>query len=315
MSTNLRRPAWPARLAPPPAAALGLAFTLALAVAGPAPAQVAAPAPANAQDEEEEVDAAARQPVQNNFAFDDANFDAWIYNGRVVGSGRDWFEVRLTLRLEELDRACTLTDPQKAKIRLAGKGDVKRFFDIYDEKRRKFQLLKTNQGNVNEIFREIAPLQQMLASGAFGRGSIFEKTVKATLSAEQVARFDEVGRDRRAARYRARVDLVVAMVDNSVGLTADQRRRFADVLGAETKAPARTGQYEYYLVMYLAAQLPEEKLRPIFDDVQWKVVGQMLNQAKGYQSFLRTNGLLEDRAAEKPAARAIEKAAGKALAK
>ena len=267
--------------------------------------------PAIAQDDEEDeapAKAAVGFPqVQANFGIADANFDAWVYSGRVVGDAHDWFSARLALRMEEIDRACRLTDAQRSKLRLAGKGDMKRFFDIYDEKRRKFQTLKNDQNRVNEIFQEIRPLQEIMASGAFGRGSIFDKTIHATLTPEQAASYDESTRGRRAARYRARIDLAVEMIDGYVGLSADQRRRVADVLAAGTRIPAKSGQYEFYLVMFQAAQMPEEKLRPIFDEAQWKVMTQLLRQAKGYESFLKASGLLdppaEDKAGTIPTAR------------
>jgi len=287
----------PARLAPALLAALAL---------------LAAPSPAVAQeDEEEAVAAAAVAPARVFFGMDDSNFDAWVYGGRVVGDGRDWFEARLSLRMEEIDRACKLTYPQRAKLRLAGRGDTKRFFDIYDEKRRKFQSLKHDQNRINEIFQEIRPLQEMIAGGAFNRGSIFDKTIRSTLTPEQTSRFDEVARERRAARYRARVELAVEMIDGYVGLAADRRRQLVDVIAGETKVPPRTGQYEFYLVIYQAGQIPEEKIRPLFDEAQWKVMSQLLRQAKQYESFLKAGGMLETPAGEKPAA--VDKPAAKMM--
>ena len=50
--------------------------------------------------------------------------------------------------------------------------------------------------------------------------------------------------------------------------------------------------------MYKAAQVPEAKLQAVFDKQQWKVIAPTLNQAKGYQSFLKQYGLLTD---EEPA--------------
>jgi len=272
-------------------------FGLALASIG-----FAAGPDAQAQDDDEDAAAVARvQPAPVFMGMDDSNFDAWVYGGRVVGDGRDWFEARLSLRLEEIDRACQLSDGQKAKLRLAGRGDTKRFFDIYDEKRRKFQSLKHDQNKFNEIFQEIRPLQELIAAGAFGRGSIFDKTIRSTLNPEQVDRYDGVARERRTARYRARVDLVVEMIDGYVGLSAERRNRLVDVIVAETRVPPRTGQYEFYLVVYQAGQIPEAKLRPIFDEAQWKVASQVFRQAKGYESFLKAGGLLESPAGEKPA--------------
>ena len=251
---------------------------------------------ASAQDlDEEEAPKNNNGMIQHNAGFDDSNFDQWVFNGRSGhGGGRAWFEAHLALKLDELDRVCKLTDAQKLKLRLAGWGDAKRFLDLYDEKFRKFQAVKHDQTKINEIFQEIQPLQQMLNNGTYGRTSMFGKAVASTLSGEQISLYEECDRERRGARYRARIELFVGTLDETVGLTADQRRRLIDLLSAEIKLPARSGQYEYYLVMYKAAQVPEEKLKAVFDGPQWKVISPTLNQAKGYQSFLKQYGLLID---------------------
>jgi len=253
------------------------------------------------QDLDEEETAKPGAMVQQNFAFDDSNFDAWVFNGRSGhGGGRAWFEAHLALKLDELDRVCKLSDAQKLKLRLAGWGDAKRFLDLYDEKFRKFQAVKHDQNKINEIFQEIQPLQQMLNNGAFGRGSMFGKTLASTLTGEQLNQYEECDRERRGARYRARIELFVGTLDESVGLTAEQRRRLIDILSAEIRLPNRSGQHEYYLVMYKASQVPEEKLKGVFDAAQWRVISPTLNQAKGYSSFLKQYGLLTDADEAKP---------------
>ena len=54
--------------------------------------------------------------------------------------------------------------------------------------------------------------------------------------------------------------------------------------------------------MFQAGQIPDEKLRPIFDNAQWKVMTLLMRQAKGYESFLKASGLLDFPAGEKPGA-------------
>ena len=143
-------------------------------------------------------------------------------------------------------------------------------------------------------------------NGPFGPGSIFGKTIKTTLAADQAAALEEARRVRMQFRHRARLDLMVTTMGESLGLTDGQHRRLVDLLVAETKPTGRFGQYkqyEIYLFMYRAALLPEAKLRPIFDDAQWRSVSRSLGMAKGYENFLRTAGLLDrdDGDAPKPA--------------
>jgi hypothetical protein len=240
------------------------------------------------------------------FVYTDENFDQWVFgNGKSADTVRTSFDSLLAMQIEELDRACRLSDAQKKKLRLAGAGDVKRLFDTYAEKKRKFQLVKADQTRINEVLQDIQPLQASLAAGAFGEGSIFAKTLGRTLDPAQSERYAGIAREKQLYRYRARVELAVSILDNYVGMTADQRHRLADVLVAETRSPRKFGRYDYQVVVYQASKLPDTKLRPIFDDDQWRKVRRQFDQVKGMESYLRTNGFLPGD--EKDGAVTIEK--------
>ena len=249
-------------------------------------------------DEEEEAAAVAPQVVM----WTDDNFDQWVFGGRNIPSVRARLASLLTLQIEEADRACGLTDAQKDKLRLAGKGDVKHFFDDVAEKKRRFQLVKNDQNKIGEIFQEIQPLQGVLNSGPFQDDSIFSKAIRKTLDDAQNARYDKIVAEKRKFRYRAKVELVVATLDQVVGLRADQRRKFVTLILDETSPPSKYGQYDYYLVMYKASLIPEEKIKPIFDDAQWKLMNGQFQQMNGMLPFLKQNGLIDED--EKPDAKA-----------
>jgi hypothetical protein len=229
----------------------------------------------------------------------------WLFGGgRNADAARTRLESLLALEIDRLDKQCTTTDAQeqkvalseaqKKKLRLAGQGDIKRFFDKVAEKKRKFDLLKNDQQRIGEIFQEIQPLQNTFNAGIFGDGSFYSKTVKNTLNQDQAERYAKVLRDRDLFRYRARVDLVVSMLDNSVGFSAAQRKEFVKLLLEETKPPKHFGQYDTQVVLLQAARLPEGKIKPIFDEAQWRILNRQLTQAKGMEVFLKRNGFLDD---------------------
>lgn len=270
----------------------------------------AAPA-ARAQAWDDDADEAEAEAVMNPHmvVYSDEQFDQWVFGGgknlAVVRASTDSLLAR---QIEEIDRACGLTDDQKKKLRLAGRGDLKRFFDVYDEKKHKFQALKNDQNKINEIFQEIQPLQASIAAGLFGEGSIFAKTVGKTLDPPQAERFEKIAKEKRTYRYRARVELAVNLLDNYVGLTADQRHRLAAVLVEETRPPKKFGRYDYQVVILQASKLPEARLRPIFpDDAQWRKVRRQMDQVKGLELYLRNNGFLPDGAPAAPDAKPKEK--------
>ena len=201
--------------------------------------EVAVQPPGEKADEEEDTDEnVPQQAAMGVFVMNDDQFDQWVFGGGgPVNSGaarRNRLESLLTLQVDDVGKACKLSEIQKRKLILAGKGDIKRFLDKVDEKRKKFDKVKTDQNKVNEIYQELQPLQVTLNSGLFTEGSIFSKTLKKTLEGEQATRYEQVAREKRLFRYRAKVELAVASLDQSVGFSDAQRRKLVDVILSET---------------------------------------------------------------------------------
>jgi hypothetical protein len=213
-----------------------------------------------------------------------------------AGVARNKLDSALALRIDDVDRLCGVTEAQKKKLQLAGRGDIKRFFDRVDETKRKFQVAQNNQ--FNNIWQEIQPLQTELNSGLFGDDSFFAKTVKRTLNAEQAAKFENAVRRRSLVRYQATVVWCVAQLDRSVGLSDEQRRRLVELLVKETQPPKRFGQNDYWFMMLQASKLPESKIKPIFDDIQWRILQRQLMQGRGMEQWLKMSGVIDD---DKPA--------------
>jgi hypothetical protein len=267
----------------------------AVAVQVQPPAGEAAP---DADEEDEVVENEAPQRMQAVFMLNDDQFDQWVFGGpRNSGAGRVKLDTLLTLQVDDVSRTCGLSETQKKKLLLAGHGDIKRFFDRVDEKRRKFDKVKNDQNKIGEIYQELQPLQMALNSGLFSEGSIFSKTLKKVLAHEQAARYEAMVHEKRLFRYRAKVELIVASLDQTAGFSDDQRRALVELIVRETEVPKRFGQYDYWLVMYQTGKIPESKLKTLFDDKQWGFVSRQLNQMRGMEQFLRNNGMLPEKEA------------------
>ncbi len=96
--------------------------------------------------------------------------DQWVF-GRLGGSAgaHGKIDFSLLLCIQDLDRTCGLTEAQKNKLRLAGRGDIKRFFDRVEAVKQKFPQAQ-NDPNLNmNIWREIQPLQAELECRALCR--------------------------------------------------------------------------------------------------------------------------------------------------
>lgn len=261
-----------------------------------AQAEPAAPADADPLVIDDEAAAAAVQPAQPAFILNDNQFDQWVFGSSPgAGGGRNRLDALLSLQVEDAARVCRLTEVQKKKLRLAGSGDIKRFFEKVDEKRKKFEKVKTDQNKIGEIYQELSPLRSLIQSGLFDEGSFFSKTLRTILTDDEVEAYEERLQRRNSFRYRAKIELVVAQLDQSVGFRSEQRKKLIDLILTETDAPERYGQYDYYLVLYQAARIPADKLRPLFDDRQWALLQRLLNQGRGMDQFLRAQGLLPEK--------------------
>ena len=252
-------------------------------------------------EEETEVD---RPQVPGAWVMTDDQFDQWVFGGpRNSRAGRSKLDARLTLQIDDLSRMCKLSEDQKKKLLLAGHGDIKRFFEQVEEKRKKFEKVKNDQNRIGEIYQELMPLQIALNSGLFGEGSIYGKTIRRVLGEEQEEQYQNALLEKNRFRYRAKIELVVAQLDQSVGLRDEQRRKLVELIVNETQPPTRFGPYDYYLVLYQASKIGEAKIKPFFDDRQWALLSRQLNQGRGMEHFLRTQGQLPPAKPVQPARR------------
>jgi hypothetical protein len=163
-----------------------------------------------------------------------------------------------------------------------------RFFDRVEEVRSK--LGDGTHHDRNAIVQEFRVLQGTFNAGLFGDGSIFFKAISKTLDEEQLVRYEKALEEKRSFRYRAVVELTALTLGSSLVLSADQRRRLVKLLLEETLPPKNFGAKEDQVVMLQAAKLPEAKLRPVFDDRQWRVLSERFAEARQMEQAIRDNG-------------------------
>ena len=114
-------------------------------------------------------------------------------SGRVVGNEevRERYETALKSRIESTVRLYGLSEKQKKKLQLAGRGDIKRLFDRTLEARKKRPL----PGGVDDKFPpnvQVDRPHRLTSSGElFGEGSLFAKVLKTTVTKEQSAALRE----------------------------------------------------------------------------------------------------------------------------
>jgi len=109
--------------------------------------------------------------------------------GRVgnTAAARDRLNLRLRVKIQEVDAIRHMTIAQKEKLRLAGRGDIERFFDQVERKRTEFALLGADPAKCGQFIQELERLRSTFALGLFGEGSIFAKTLRKIAAEEEVA--------------------------------------------------------------------------------------------------------------------------------
>jgi hypothetical protein len=221
-------------------------------------------------------------------------FDMLVFGGGLTeGPLRAQFESIMAKQLDHLERACALTEAQKRKLHAAGQGDLKRFLDRVAEARRGVQSIDPpKRALILQIFEGAQALARDRTDLLAAKGPIFTRSVARTLTGDQRAALEKDDRDRRAFRHRADVRWTAVLLARSLGLLDDQRHRLEAVLLKETRPPLKFDTLDYTLVMYQASRIPEDQIRPIFDDLQWRVMTQELAASRRYKLPLKNGGFL-----------------------
>ncbi len=228
-----------------------------------------------------------------NFEIPEETFNQWVFGGKTNLQVTKRLDSLLTLQVESVERACELSDAQKKKLQLAGRGDVKRFFGGVEEMKKKFREVRRDQHRINQIWQDLQPLRTRFNSGIFDETSLFHKVLKRTLDSNQSVQYEQRERERRKFRYEAKVELAVAMLETGVPLRDVQRQKLVKLLLDDAEPPTKFGEYDYYVVLYHAAKIPEETLKPIFDEAQWRALTQLFVTAKGMEAQLKRNGFIQ----------------------
>jgi hypothetical protein len=242
------------------------------------------------------VGVSSRAGAQGNVIGID-QFNGWIFNRmQNEQNARDTFHSRIDLEIQQLELVAALTEDEKAKIRLAGKGDVKRFFDNVHEARRKFLALgDVNQNQMNEAYQLASPLAQRINRGLFDDNSLLKKVAATAPGPERAERIRKRNQRRRQFQTEANIKSYIAMLGRSVPLTSDQRDQLVDLVSSKVDLAQFDAPYVTYLISYRLSQLPDGDLQTIFDQNQWQAFENTLVQAKAMKAVLKQQGLIDDK--------------------
>jgi hypothetical protein len=115
----------------------------------------------------------------NTAVVEPVNFDRWLFEdaGFEMPPQQHLDEV-LRARLDAAAREYDLTTAQRLKLQLAGKGDIKHFFDQVEERRREFEEARRDYVAGMKILKGLNDLSPIYTDGPFGVDSLFAKTLR-----------------------------------------------------------------------------------------------------------------------------------------
>ncbi len=223
------------------------------------------------------------------------NLEQWIFGRHGAAEVRRKLEAALTKDINRFDQKYALTPAQRKKLELAGRHDMKRFFDRVEDAKDEY---RRSNGDWNQVGNRIFELQGITNrphSELFGDESMLAKTLKKTLTPEQVTRHEK-------GAYRARVEWAIGILQSRLVLNPEQRRRLVTLVVDETPPLKRYGNFDYDAIMLQMSRLPREKLRAALDEAQYRNLTLRFEQARRMESILVSEGYLSP--ARPPAGRA-----------
>ena len=249
--------------------------------------------------EEEEDDGLTRQQraeaqAQAAFEIGAENFDLWIYNmsgGRERAAKR--IEEQRLLLVDSYRRLFGLNDDQVKKLEICGRGDMSRFEQQVEQVRAKFMAVRKDQERFNHIWNDIGPLQQRMQGGFFHEQSLIAKSIPDILVADQLAKYRQWQDERRRFNHVAKIELVIAELEQYVPLTVEQRAKVVQLIVDAGPPAKKRGQFDQILVMYNMSLVTDAQWLAVIDKRQFDVINKLRQQGRQYGQILRQNRVID----------------------
>ncbi len=130
----------------------------------------------------------ARPINLKELAISSDNFDRWVFDDTRSDEGRkNHLGHLLTEKLHEVRSQGELEPEQLRKLRLAGDGDIKRYFDRVEASRGEFEAVRQDYTAGRLALVQLESLATDYQNGPFGRDSFFSKTLRKIRGDEKAA--------------------------------------------------------------------------------------------------------------------------------
>lgn len=211
-------------------------------------------------------------------------------NSNAESAFRTRMEAIIEAGIRAVDERVSLTDMQRKKLRLAGRGDVAQIISRAAELRPRLTSKLLNEQQHFELMKELQPLRIVQQSGIIGEGSLFRKTLRHTLTPDQ---YQLLERERRSTIVNNALVSVPniewgPMSSNKSTPKTRQanRQRFVDELLTHGKLPPTDNVYFRYAVFLEIGRL-EDRLKPLVNEDAWSNLQTKVIETRRWEPALR----------------------------
>ena len=207
----------------------------------------------------------------------------WILNGMGEAAARKKLESALRLSISRFDQKYRLSPAQKKKLELAGRRDIKRFFDRVEVAKAEFVRVQGDWAKIQEDVSALRSMANHPHTDLFGDDSMLAKTLRKNLTPDQLE-------GEKKVEYRSKVEAAAGVLHSRLVLGAEQRRKFVDLVVAETPPLGRYGSFDYDAILLQLSRMPREKLRAVLDEGQCHALSLRFEQARRMERVLVSEG-------------------------
>ena len=219
------------------------------------------------------------------------SFEDWIFaDHQDQDNARKQLESEVESRIAMTDRLCQLTDEQRSKLAMAGKGDIVRLWQQIEQARSEFRKVQNGPHSIHDLAFLVQPIQLKMHGGLLGSESLFHKVMARTLTAEQFANYAAQEEERRRFDYRSIVKTAIRSIEQIIPLSADQREKLSEILQA-TAPPPTAGPNAVNYVLVQAADRADE-IDKLLSERQQPMMKQIYEQARRLEPLLRQPGMI-----------------------
>ena len=149
--------------------------------------------------------------------------------------------------------------------------------------------------NQRQLFLQAADYRRAMTElDCFGEGSLFSKILPKTLTPQQWATREKSIRDASDMQHLSTIHWAAGSLDIWLQLGTERREKLEKLLIQRTRAPRKFGEYDYYGLVYQMSRMPEQELKPIFDEEQWQKIGRQFAEAQRLEKTLKLGGFLPE---------------------